>query len=88
MSVAYVLMFFTLNLSEGLLLRSTNFLSVLFAFIVIKTVSAPSARPIGQLHQAHAWRMSRSPTRRAALSPARAGRDGGAEAAGAHFRAR
>ncbi len=88
MSVAYVLMFFTLNLSEGLLLRSTNFLSVLFAFIVIKTVSVPSARPIGQLYQAHAWRMSRSPTRRVALSPARAGRDGGAEAAGAHLRAR
>ena len=86
MSVAYVVMFFTLNLSEGLLLRSTNFLSVLFAFLTIKIVSAQSARPAEQLRQAHALGTPRPPLRRIALTPARAG--GGGGVGRAHVRAR
>ena len=85
MSVAYVLMFFTLNLSEGLLLRSTNFLSVLFVFLVVKIVSA---RPTEQFHRARALRITQVPTRRVALSPARASGDSGPGVAGAHLRAR
>lgn len=82
MSMAYLLMFFTLNLSEGLLLRSTNFLSVLFTFLVIKIVSAPSARPTEQLRQAHASRMHKSSTRRTAPLAARISKDFDAEVLG------
>lgn len=85
MAVTYVLMFFTLNLSEGLLLRSTNFLSVLFTFLVIKIVSVRSTE---QLHHAYVLRMSQSLTRRIALSSARAGGGSGAGVAGAYVRVR
>ena len=72
MSVAYVLMFFTLNLSEGLLLRSTNFLSVLFSFLVVRITSVPSAQQTRRLYYAHGVRMPRSPGRRTTLPPVRA----------------
>jgi len=41
MAVGYVLVFFTINLSEGLMLRSTNFMALLFSFLVVKVMSSP-----------------------------------------------
>jgi len=37
MSIGFLLMFFTINLTETYFLRSTNFISVFFTFLVIKT---------------------------------------------------
>lgn len=44
MTAGYVIMFFTINLTETYFLRSTNFMAVLFTFLIIKTlaVSEPS----------------------------------------------
>lgn len=44
MSIGFLLMFFTINLTETYFLRSTNFLSILFAFLVMKILSAPDIR--------------------------------------------
>ena len=41
MTAGYVVMFFTINLTETYFLRSTNFMSVLFTFLVIKTLAIP-----------------------------------------------
>ena len=40
MAVAFLIMFFTINLTETYLLRSTNFLALLFAFLVCKIFPA------------------------------------------------
>lgn len=44
MSVGFLLMFFTINLSETYFLRSTNFLAVFFTFLIIKILSTPADR--------------------------------------------
>lgn len=41
MSIGFLLMFFTINLTETYFFRSTNFVSVLFTFLVIKMLSLP-----------------------------------------------
>ncbi len=68
MVVGYMLMFFTINLSEGLLLRSTNFLVVLFNFLVVKVMSSPVP---------HALRHRVVPSRRQPVEPRVAGRQQG-----------
>ncbi len=45
MAVAFLIMFFTINLTETYLLRSTNFLALLFAFLVCKIFPAAAAQP-------------------------------------------
>ena len=45
MTLGFVVMFFTINLTETYFLRSTNFFSVLFTFLLVKVLSTPhSAR--------------------------------------------
>jgi len=39
MTIIFLLMFFTINLTETYFLRSTNFLSILFAFLIMKTLT-------------------------------------------------
>ena len=39
MTAGYIIMFFTINLTETYFLRSTNFMAVLFTFLVIKTLA-------------------------------------------------
>jgi O-antigen ligase len=63
MSTGFLLMFFTINLTETYFLRSTNFLSVLFAFLVIKILSAPD----------HTSRLSVTAPRRVSPRPMGAG---------------
>jgi len=41
MTISFFVMYFTINLTETFFLRSTNFVSVLFAFLVVKTLSVP-----------------------------------------------
>jgi O-antigen ligase len=41
MTVGYAIMFFTINLTETYFLRSTNFMAVLFTFLIIKTLAVP-----------------------------------------------
>lgn len=41
MTLGFLVMFFTINLSETYFLRSTNFFSVLFAFLLVKVLSTP-----------------------------------------------
>lgn len=41
MTVGVMVMFFTINLTETYFLRSTNFMAVLFTFLVIKTLAVP-----------------------------------------------
>lgn len=41
MTLGFVVMFFTINLSETYFLRSTNFFSVLFTFLLVKVLSKP-----------------------------------------------
>lgn len=41
MTAGYVVMFFTINLTETYFLRSTNFMSVLLTFLMIKTLAVP-----------------------------------------------
>ena len=45
MTVAFLLMFFTINLTETYLSRSTNFLALLFAFLIVKIIPAPAPQP-------------------------------------------
>ena len=49
MTAGYVIMFFIINLTETDFLRSTNFMAVLFTFLVIKTLAIPepSRAPAG-----------------------------------------
>jgi O-antigen ligase len=42
MSAGFLLMFFTINLTETYFLRSTNFLAVFFTFLIVKILSAPA----------------------------------------------
>ena len=42
LSVGFLLMYFTINLTETYFLRSTNFLAVLFAFLIVKILSVPA----------------------------------------------
>ncbi len=44
MTIVFMVMFFTINLTETYFLRSTNFLSVLFAFLVAKVFTAAEPR--------------------------------------------
>lgn len=46
MAVVFLIMFFTINLSETYLYRSTNFLALLFAFVVSKVFQAEAPRPV------------------------------------------
>ncbi len=41
MTAGYAIMFFTINLTETYFLRSTNFMAVLFSFLIIKTLGVP-----------------------------------------------
>lgn len=41
MTAGYAIMFFTINLTETYFLRSTNFMAVLFTFLVLKTLAVP-----------------------------------------------
>ena len=41
MTAGYIIMFFTINLTETYFLRSTNFMAVLFTFLIIKTLAIP-----------------------------------------------
>ena len=43
MTAGVMVMFFTINLTETYFLRSTNFMAVLFTFLVIKTLAIPVA---------------------------------------------
>lgn len=43
MTAGVMVMFFTINLTETYFLRSTNFMAVLFTFLIIKTLAAPVA---------------------------------------------
>jgi len=43
MTAGVMVMFFTINLTETYFLRSTNFMAVLFTFLVIKTLAVPVA---------------------------------------------
>ncbi len=43
MTAGYVVMFFTINLTETYFLRSTNFMSVLFTFLMVKTLAIPES---------------------------------------------
>ncbi len=43
MTAGVMVMFFTINLTETYFLRSTNFMAVLFTFLVIKTLAVPTA---------------------------------------------
>ncbi len=43
MTAGYIIMFFTINLTETDFLRSTNFMAVLFTFLVIKTLAIPES---------------------------------------------
>lgn len=45
MTMIFLLMFFTINLTETYFLRSTNFLSIIFAFLVTKTLTVPEVQP-------------------------------------------
>ncbi len=49
MSVGFLLMFFTINLSETYFLRSTNFMAVLFAFLLVKILSVPASQTQHQI---------------------------------------
>lgn len=41
MTAGYAIMFFTINLTETYFLRSTNFMAVLFSFLIVKTLGVP-----------------------------------------------
>ncbi len=41
MTVGIAIMFFTINLTETYFLRSTNFMAVLFSFLIVKTLAVP-----------------------------------------------
>jgi len=51
MTVGYAIMFFTINLTETYFLRSTNFMAVLFSFLIVKTLAVPgpsvARQPLG-----------------------------------------
>ncbi len=42
LSAGFLLMFFTINLTETYFLRSTNFLAVFFTFLIVKILSTPA----------------------------------------------
>ncbi len=46
MTVVFLIMFFTINLTETYLSRSTNFLALLFTFLVAKVFQAQAAQPV------------------------------------------
>ena len=46
MTVVFLIMFFTINLTETYLSRSTNFLALLFAFLVSKVFQARAPQPV------------------------------------------
>jgi len=43
MTISFFVMYYTINLTETNFLRSTNFVSVFFAFLVVKTLSVPDS---------------------------------------------
>ena len=60
-TLAFLLMFFTINLTETYFLRSTNFLSILFTFLIVKILSTPELYPRGL--PARSRRIGRRPFR-------------------------